>query len=131
MTDVLHRSAQAGETGYLLRAGTDVRFGVCEEILGRFVEEEDARQAFLAVRLSPAYRDGWAELLGVSDGRTPRPLCWFGARSSLIELRQERQAQGGAEANPTQKNEFGAAIRPRARVRVTSRKVGTASKWLS
>ena len=68
-------------TGYIVRASTDPRLGLSEEVMGRFASEGEARKAFLALRLSPAYRDGWAELVAVGDGRTPMPLCWFGDRS--------------------------------------------------
>ena len=68
-------------TGYIVRAGTDSRIGLPEEVLGQFATERDARQAFVLLRLSPAYRHGWAELVAVGDGRTPVPLCWFGDRS--------------------------------------------------
>ena len=81
MSQVLHRSTQAEMTGYIIRAGTDPRLGLSEEVLGRFATEGEARQAFVALRLLPAYRHGWAELVAVGDGRTPVPLCWFGDRS--------------------------------------------------
>ena len=81
MTQVLSRSPQADVTTYIVRAGTLSRPGLSAEVLGPFATEGEARQAFLALRLSPAYRRGWAELVAVGDGRTPRPLCWFDDRS--------------------------------------------------
>ena len=81
MTQVLNRSAQAEVTVYIVRAATDPRVGLSEEVLGRFASESEARRAFLALRLSPAYRQGWAELVAVGGGRTPMPLCWFDDRS--------------------------------------------------
>jgi hypothetical protein len=80
MTQVLNRSPRAGVTGYVVRAGTIPRVGA-EEVLGPFATEGEAREAFLALRLSPAYRQGWAELVAVGEGRAPMPLCWFDDRS--------------------------------------------------
>ena len=78
MTQVLNRSAGADVSGYIVRAGTDPRLGLSEEVQGRFASEGEARQAFLALRLAPAYRHGWAELVAVGDDKEPMPLCWFG-----------------------------------------------------
>lgn len=47
-----------------------------------FAKEAEAREAFVALRLSPAYRHGWAEVLGVGDSGQAKRLCWFGDRSS-------------------------------------------------
>lgn len=78
MTRVLRRSARADVAGYIVRAGADHRLGSSDEVLGRFATEGEARQAFLALRLSPAYRHGWAEVVAVGGGQPPMPLCWFG-----------------------------------------------------
>lgn len=94
MTQVLNRSAHAGMTGYIVRAGTDPRMGMSEEVRRRFRTERAARKAFLALRLSPAYRHGWAELVAVGDGRTPMPLCWFGDRSPSTRAVQVEHQRG-------------------------------------
>jgi hypothetical protein len=81
MTEVL-------PTCYVLFAGTDPRrTDLSHQVLGRFATEEDARQAFLAVRLSPTYQDGWAELVGVDSHGRRAPLCWFGHRSPPARAR--------------------------------------------
>ncbi len=66
-------------TLYLVFAGlhSEPRRGT-GDLLAVSASQEEAMQAFRAVRLRVADRDGWAELTEVTDGGTARRLSWFG-----------------------------------------------------
>ena len=66
-------------TLYLVFAGfhSDARQGT-GDLLAISASQEEARQAFRALRLRLADRDGWAELTAVTDGGNARRLSWFG-----------------------------------------------------
>lgn len=66
-------------TLYLVFAGLhrDVRQGT-GDLVAVSASQEEARQAFRAVRLRVADGDGWAELTAVTDGGNARRLGWFG-----------------------------------------------------
>ena len=69
----------ASPTLYLVFAGLhrDARRGT-GDLVAVSPSRENARDAFRAVRLRLADRDGWAELTEVSDDGTARRLSWFG-----------------------------------------------------
>ena len=73
--------AQQEETPtlYLVFAGfhSDARQGT-GDLVAVSASQEEARQAFRAVRLRLPDRDGWAELTAVTDGGNARRLSWFG-----------------------------------------------------
>lgn len=73
--------AQQDETPslYVVFAGwhTDSRRGT-GDIVAVSASQEEARQAFRAVRMRVADRDGWGELTEVGGGGKVRRLGWFG-----------------------------------------------------
>lgn len=73
--------AQQEETPtlYLVFAGlhSEPRRGT-GDLLAVSSSQEEAMEAFRAVRLRVADRDGWAELTEVTDGGKARRLSWFG-----------------------------------------------------
>ena len=92
---------------YLLfgRPGGEVaRHNGRDDLLAAFACEEEARRAFRQVRLSDAYRDGWAELLSVGTTRSPRRMCWFGDRSPNppTQRRTSPARSGGVAMQTTQ-----------------------------
>ena len=70
---------QETPTLYLLFAGfhSDARQGT-GDLVAISASQEEARQAFRAVRLRLADRDGWAELTAVTDGGSARRLSGCG-----------------------------------------------------
>jgi hypothetical protein len=66
---------------YQLRSGHGAPGGQLAQV-STFDSEDEARQAFLAIRLSPGYQHGWAELVdaGATRGGRPAQLCWFAPR---------------------------------------------------
>jgi hypothetical protein len=94
--------AQQEETPtlYVVFAGlyTDSRRGT-GDIVAVSASLLDARQAFRAVRMGVADRDGWGELTEVADGGNPRRLGWFGVdrwprANPLAALLRESQPTG-------------------------------------
>ncbi len=76
---------------YLLFAGVaGAAAGGLRDLLGLYDEEDVARDAFRAVRLSPAYRRGWAELVALRPGRGTEAVCWFGRAPSAPAQRDQR-----------------------------------------
>jgi hypothetical protein len=68
-----------GPTTYLLFASSDPQpQGGMADVAGVFGVDAEAREAFRAIRLSPSYRHGWAELVAVGPGPRAHRLCWFG-----------------------------------------------------
>lgn len=107
--------------GYVLLAGTDPRRAdLSEEVLGRFPTEEEARQAFLAVRLSPDYVDGWAELVGVDGCGAPAPLCWFGHRPPRVAARPiAHEVQSTRQSHDVHVTPHGGAMKTQEKPRPT------------
>ena len=61
---------------YLLVAGAD-RPGA-GHVVSLFAGEQDARNAFVAIRRSNPGAEAWAEVTQLSAGGETRRLCWFG-----------------------------------------------------
>lgn len=96
--------AQQEETPtlYVVFAGwhTDSRRGT-GDIVAVSASQDEARQAFRAVRMRVADRDGWGELTEVTDGGKARRLSWFGVdrwpgANPLAALLQEQGATARA-----------------------------------
>ena len=75
----LEAEEQLPTTIYLVFAGLhgDTRRGT-GDLVAVSASQEEARQAFRAVRLHVGDRDGWAELTAVTDDGKARRLSWFG-----------------------------------------------------
>ena len=115
---------------YLLLGGTDPHSqDRGDAVRGRFAGEEEARQAFVALRLSTDYRDGWGELVGFDHGGQPTAMCWFGPLPARLRAMRDRHPstashQGdhgtGLEADP-------GGARPRRRLTMAGVLAGLAA----
>ncbi len=82
---------------YLLFAGGEAGpSGGLRDLVGLYDSEEAAREAFRFIRLTPAYRRGWGELVALRPGRGFEPLCWFG-RARSEPFPRESSVRGGGE----------------------------------
>ena len=72
---------------FLLFAGLHHRpAGGLGDLSATFADEADVREAFWRLRLSPDYRDGWAQVVEVASHGRARALCWFGREPSRGNL---------------------------------------------
>lgn len=67
---------------YLLFGGAGGVEGGLRDLIGAFHVEATAKDAFRSIRLSPAFKGGWAELVVLQPEGRMKPLCWFGRAPS-------------------------------------------------
>lgn len=69
---------------YLLFGGSGERpAGGVRDIVQTFTSEDEARAAFLDLRLTVRDRQGWGELISLDVRGRVRRLCWFEHRATL------------------------------------------------
>lgn len=69
---------------YLLFGGAGERpAGGARDIVQTFTREDEARAAFLELRLTVRDRDGWGELVSLDVRGRVKRLCWFEHRPTV------------------------------------------------
>lgn len=63
---------------FLLFAGGGIGGGGLRDLVGVFSNQDEARAAFVQVRLEHDGPGAWAELVSVDGRGKVAPLCWFG-----------------------------------------------------
>jgi len=73
---------------YLLFAGSSPQpIGGRESLIARFIDEREARDAFVDWRVRTTSPEGWAQLVTVDDARRVDVVCWFGPEARLPRSR--------------------------------------------
>ncbi len=97
---------------FLLFAGLHHRpAGGLGDLCATFADEAEAREAFRRLRLSPDYRDGWAQVVEVASGGRVRALCWFGREPSRGNLPEASACIQGVKRTRTWRSRRRAADR--------------------